>query len=39
VVFARRDVSETEISADEVARLDRANRASRAVALSQRQTA
>jgi cytochrome o ubiquinol oxidase subunit I len=39
VVFAWRDISETEISAAEVARLDRANRASRIAALNQRQAA
>ncbi|MFL6600249.1 MAG: cytochrome o ubiquinol oxidase subunit I [Steroidobacteraceae bacterium] len=33
VVFAWRDVSETEIPAEEVARIDRANRAARAAAL------
>jgi cytochrome o ubiquinol oxidase subunit I len=34
VVFAWRDVSETEIPAEEVARIDRANRQARAAALS-----
>ena len=34
VVFAWRDESETQIPADEVARIDRANRAARAAALS-----
>jgi cytochrome o ubiquinol oxidase subunit 1 len=34
VAFAWRDVSETEISAAEVARIDRANRAARTVALN-----
>jgi len=33
VVFAWRDVSETEIPAEEVARIDRANRTARAAAL------
>jgi cytochrome o ubiquinol oxidase subunit 1 len=33
VVFAWRDVHETEIPAEEVARIDRANRAARAAAL------
>lgn len=36
VVFAWRDVAETEISADEVARIDRANRAIRTVVLQRR---
>ncbi|MDD5462508.1 MAG: cytochrome o ubiquinol oxidase subunit I [Methylococcales bacterium] len=36
VVFAWRDVAETEISADEVARIDRANRAIRTVVLKRR---
>jgi cytochrome o ubiquinol oxidase subunit 1 len=35
VVFAWRDISEVEIPAEEVARLDRANRAARAAALQQ----
>jgi cytochrome o ubiquinol oxidase subunit I len=35
VVFAWRDVAEIEIPADEVARLDRANRAARAAALKE----
>jgi len=39
VVFAWRDVAETEIPAEEVARLDRANRAARAAALQQEVTA
>jgi cytochrome o ubiquinol oxidase subunit 1 len=42
VVFAWRDVSETEISAAEVARIDRENRAARnaqLLALQQRQPA
>jgi cytochrome o ubiquinol oxidase subunit 1 len=33
VVFAWRDIHETEIPAEEVARIDRANRAARAAAL------
>jgi cytochrome o ubiquinol oxidase subunit I len=39
VVFAWRDISEVEIPAEEVARLDRANRAARAAALQQQVTA
>jgi cytochrome o ubiquinol oxidase subunit 1 len=39
VVFAWRDIPEFEISAEEVARLDRANRAARAAALQQEATA
>jgi cytochrome o ubiquinol oxidase subunit I len=39
VVFAWRDVAETAISAEEVARLDRANRAARSAALQKEQMA
>jgi cytochrome o ubiquinol oxidase subunit I len=39
VVFAWRDIAETEISAEEVARIDRANRASRATGLQPGATA
>jgi cytochrome o ubiquinol oxidase subunit I len=39
VVFAWRDVAEIEIPAEEVARLDRANRAARAAALNREATA
>ena len=39
VVFAWRDISEVEIPAEEVARLDRANRAARTEALQQQVTA
>jgi cytochrome o ubiquinol oxidase subunit 1 len=39
VIFAWRDVSETEIPAEQVARIDRANRATRTAALQLEQTA